>query len=83
MVGGEGAPASSQLGIARCNALLRAMTRHGRLKPGGGAAGGEGLSHTPSDEEEVQDERVVNSERGELTSDESYARMVRALERGT
>ena len=83
VVGGEGAPASSQLGIVRCNALLRAMTRHGRLKPGGGAAGGEGLSHTPSDEAEVQDERVVNSERGELTSDESYARMVRALERGT
>ena len=48
-----------------------------RLQPGGGAGHFDGSSMPP----DLEDEHVVNSERGELTSDESYARMVRALER--
>ena len=55
--------ASAQLGLGarRCNALLRAMTRHGRLHPG--------LAPPVSGE-------VVNSERGEVTSPAVYEALV-------
>ena len=55
----------SQLGLGarRCNALLRAMTRHGRLFPGLAPP-------LPSPDE------VVNCEKGELTSVEAYERLL-------
>ena len=53
--------AELRLGARRCNALLRAMTRHGRLHPG--------LAPPVSG-------AVVNSERGELTSLATYEALV-------
>jgi hypothetical protein len=58
-----------RLGVLRCCALLRLMTRHGRLYPGL-AAGLEG-------------ERYISSEKGEITPYEDYEKLLLAPPQAT